>query len=100
VVVPSAWATTGQGLQDELAYRGGPARQGRDTEITDEHGGGVDVQRLAASASGKHPAGTGVGGGLEVVALGGGLQQKGGEWLGHRGGRSPNRIKTCPSAAR
>ena len=39
------------------------------------------MQRLAGSASGEQPAGTGVGGGLQVVALGGGLQQQGGERL-------------------
>jgi hypothetical protein len=79
----------GRGLQDELAQRGGPAGHGRDAEITNEFTEGAGVQRLAASASGKLPAGTGIGGGLEVVPLGGGLQQQRGERLGHGRGRLP-----------
>ena len=60
-------------LEDELAQRGGPAGQGGDAEIPDELAEVAGVQRLAGSASGEQPAGTGVGGGLQVVALGGGL---------------------------
>jgi hypothetical protein len=59
-------------LEDELAQRGGPAGQGGDAEVTDQLCKVAGVQRLAGSASGEQPAGTGVGGGLEVVALGGG----------------------------
>jgi hypothetical protein len=73
-----------------LAQRGGPAGHGRDAEITNEFTEGAGVQRLAASASGKQPAGTGIGGGLEVVPLGGGLQQQRGERLGHGRGRLPD----------
>jgi hypothetical protein len=72
----------GWDLQDELAQRGDPAGQGGDAEITDELAEVAGVQRLAGPASGKQPAGTGVGGGLQVVALGGGLQQQGGERVG------------------
>src|SRR4030095_12267671 len=64
----------------------GPAGQGGDAEIPEERAETTGVQRLSGSASGEQPAGTGVGGGLQVVALGGGLQQQGGERLGHRGG--------------
>jgi magnesium transporter len=73
-------------LQHELAQRGGPAGQGGDAEVTDELGEVAGVQRLAGSASGEQPAGTGVGGGLEVVALGCGLQQQRGKRLRHWGG--------------
>src|SRR6266545_1578312 len=76
----------GWDLQHELAQRGGPAGQGGDAEVTDELAEVAGVQRLAGPASGEQPAGTGVGGGVQVVALGGGLQQQGGERLGHRGG--------------
>jgi len=57
--------------------------------ITDELAEGADVQWLAGSASRKQPAGAGVGGGLEVVPLGCGLQQERGERLRHRGARLP-----------
>ena len=83
-------------LQDELAQRGGPAGQGGDAEIADELAEVAGVQRLAGSASGEQPAGTGVGGGLQVVALGGGLQQQGGERLGHRGGWLPEADEDLP----
>jgi hypothetical protein len=76
----------GRGLQDELAQRSSPAGHGGDAdEIPDQLCEVAGIQRLAASPAGKQPASTGIGGGLQVAPLGGGLQQQGGERLGHRG---------------